>query len=78
MHKINSCFDLTGQKIGHWTVISQVPCPSHWNSNSTQAFWLCECECGHKSVVRGYNLRHGKSRSCGCQMIYNNVKNKTL
>jgi len=28
--------------------------------------WLCRCECGRKSIVRGSLLRMGKTKSCGC------------
>src|ERR1700677_593454 len=35
-----------------------------------RAMWNCECNCGHKNclkttVVRGYSLRSGNTRSCG-------------
>lgn len=29
----------------------------------------CECECGKTTIVRGYNLRSGATRSCGCLML---------
>lgn len=28
--------------------------------------WLCDCECGNKSVIKGYNLINGNTQSCGC------------
>ena len=31
-----------------------------------KARWLCECKCGTRLVVRGYDLRSGGTRSCGC------------
>ena len=30
------------------------------------ALWLCRCQCGKETVVRGNRLREGKTRSCGC------------
>ena len=30
------------------------------------AYWDCVCDCGAKSVVFGYELRSGKTKSCGC------------
>lgn len=33
----------------------------------TRVYWLCDCECGAKDVrIPSYNLRSGKTRSCGC------------
>ena len=36
--------------------------------NSSDTYWLCECNCGnHKQIiVRGTDLRQGRVRSCGC------------
>jgi hypothetical protein len=28
--------------------------------------WRCVCDCGSKKIVFESNLRHGKTRSCGC------------
>jgi hypothetical protein len=28
--------------------------------------WFCICKCGECRIVHGFNLRNGKSRSCGC------------
>lgn len=28
--------------------------------------WLCQCDCGNKTEVFGYQLRKGTVRSCGC------------
>ena len=29
-------------------------------------FWWCECSCGEGKVIRGVDLRNGKTKSCGC------------
>ena len=55
---------LTGQKFGRWTVIERAGCQQY--ANRTEPLWLCVCECGTEALVRGANLRNGKSRSCGC------------
>ena len=48
--------------------------------------WLCKCDCGNFTVVRGNNLRSGDTKSCGClnikrakaQLIaYNTIDNRT-
>ena len=55
-HLIN----MAGQRIGRLTVIKQVP------SASTNARWLCKCDCGNEITVLGTTLRRGESQSCGC------------
>lgn len=30
------------------------------------AYWLCQCMCGKQCIVRGYSLRSGHTKSCGC------------
>lgn len=51
--------DLTGLVYGKWTVIEKI-------ENGRE--WLCECSCGDKTrkPVDVYNLKSGKSKSCGC------------
>ena len=34
-------------------------------SKSSKAFWLCQCDCGKEVVVRGTDLKLGKTTSCG-------------
>lgn len=70
--KINSCGclksekmsehlnDLTGMKFGRITVIERV------KNKGRVVCWLCECECGKTKVVRGNDLKNGKTTSCGC------------
>ena len=48
--------DLVGKQFGRLTVTAYV------GNNS----WRCECMCGHAVVVKGVNLRCGKTTSCGC------------
>lgn len=51
--------DLTGQVFGRLTVLSRVPATG-------QARWLCRCECGSERSYLGYELRAGRTSSCGC------------
>lgn len=66
---IRPCFDLKGKIFGRWTVLDQVDPPKNLTKKS-QAHWLCLCSCGHKSIVLGYSLRSGKSKSCGCSTLF--------
>jgi len=51
--------DLTGKKIGRWTVIELA-------TREPYRSWKCICECGSSKVVNGAHLRSGQSQSCGC------------
>jgi hypothetical protein len=53
--------DITGQKFGTLTVLKL----SSERSNSRQAIWYCQCDCGKIIKVRGTSLRHGEVSSCG-------------
>ncbi len=48
--------NLEGKRFGLWTVIKRTQ-----NRNC-----LCICDCGTKKEVKIYNLKSGKSTSCGC------------
>jgi len=54
--------DLSGQTFGRLTVI----CASDKRSKSGDMYWNCVCECGNKKEVVSTNLKHGKTKSCGC------------
>lgn len=60
--------DLTGRRFGRLTVIGRAG-----SDKQGQAMWLCRCDCGTEKVVRGANLRHGRTRSCGCLEQENRV-----
>ena len=55
--------DLTGQKFGRWTVISQGP-----STSGRETRWWCKCDCGNPELrlVRRGGLKNGTSKSCGC------------
>jgi hypothetical protein len=53
--------DLIGQTFERLTVIERAI-----NNKNGQTQWLCKCLCGNKVTIVGYNLTHGKTKSCGC------------
>ena len=53
--------DLTGERYGRLTVINF----SH-SENSQRYFWLCECDCGKRKIVRADHFKSGHTTSCGC------------
>ena len=54
--------DKTGMRFGKLTVIEYA------GSNAKQhSLWLCKCECGKTTIVRGGNLTSGNTTSCGCK-----------
>lgn len=59
---------LEGLKFGKLTVLERVD-DNKDVEGYTNLRWLCECECGVKKVIRGYDLIHGISGSCGCGKI---------
>ena len=57
--------DLTSQVFGNLRVISRAG--TYQNNKSKEATWECECvKCGHRSIVRGYFLRTGKTKGANC------------
>lgn len=52
--------DITGQKFYEWTVIGKAKPAKNGNT-----MWNCVCSCGETRVVRGYDLKRGKHKSCG-------------
>lgn len=34
--------------------------------SANKAHWICKCECGKETIVQGYNLTSGHTKSCGC------------
>ena len=57
--------DLTGQKFGKLTVVSQAE--SVFDDNGKEIIqWNCKCECGNSKVIKEYRLLYGGTKSCGC------------
>lgn len=52
--------DLVGKRFGRLVVLSY----SH--TDKKFAHWDVLCDCGNTRVVRGSNLKRGRTKSCGC------------
>ena len=59
--KKTSEINMTGQKIGKWTVLYK----TEKRNAGGIIYWHCQCECGQEKDVLGTSLRQGKSLSCG-------------
>jgi len=53
--------DLSKREFGKLVVIGRAE-KNKWGKRH----WLCQCKCGNKKVVTGYNLLMGYTKSCGC------------
>ena len=52
--------DLTGMRFGNLTVIRIA------GKSRVGTTWLCKCDCGNYTEVRGNSLVSGNTHSCGC------------
>ncbi|WP_353949186.1 hypothetical protein ABNN70_06590 [Sporolactobacillus sp. Y61] len=52
--------DITGQRFGRLVALREVLSEDHVRR------YLCQCDCGSQKVIRMYQLRAGKTKSCGC------------
>lgn len=52
---------IVGQRFGRLVVL----CRSE-TVLKRSIMWLCQCDCGNESTVRGSSLLRGDTRSCGC------------
>lgn len=58
---MSRALNLEGKRFGRLSVISRTKNDSR---NNTQ--WICCCDCGRVTIVRGSHLTSGNTRSCGC------------
>lgn len=65
--------DLTGKKIGRWTVIKRAGVRGTQN----KATYLCKCSCekGTEKIIIGETLVSGVSKSCGCYKSEKTIEN---
>lgn len=57
--------DLTGQKFGRLTVVSQAESVYRKNGKPRRR-WNCICDCGTERTIYGESLTRGLTLSCGC------------
>lgn len=53
--------DITGIKFGRLTAIEVDS-----SKDSRKSYWVCKCDCGKTTTVRGDMLKSGNTSSCGC------------
>jgi hypothetical protein len=51
---------LVGKRFGKLRVIKFA------GVRNQQTWWLCKCDCGNRTTVRGIKLTYGQTKSCGC------------
>lgn len=59
----SSKLDLTGQKFGRLTVLSQ---DFSGTLSGGGTHWKCLCDCGRTVIRRGHSMRIGDVKTCGC------------
>lgn len=57
---MSNFIDLTGQKFGRLTVVKRA------KNKGSCTVWECLCDCGNITAVRAYDLKIGRTKSCGC------------
>lgn len=61
--------DVTGERFSMLEVLEKVK-----SSDKGFAQFLCKCDCGTEFVAIGRDLRKGKTRSCGCIEVTEEIK----
>lgn len=59
--------DLTGQRFGRLTAIKY----------AGDRRWFFQCDCGNTKIINTYDVKCGKTKSCGCYMRENSVITNT-
>lgn len=66
--------DLTGLTFGRLKVIN-LDHKTHYKWG-TIIYWKCKCSCGNEKIIRGLDLKNGKTKSCGCILKEKREANK--
>ena len=57
--------EIIGQRFGRLTVTRD----SGRRDSSGTILWRCLCDCGRMHQARGWHLKRGRVRSCGCLRV---------
>lgn len=81
MIKVKVKEDLTNKKFHRLTVIERSDDIERVGHKSAPT-WKCRCDCGKEVIVRGSQLKSGKTKSCGClnrdKTIERNIASRKL
>lgn len=64
--------DIAGKKFGMLTAIRP-----DGKGKDGRAYWHCACDCGETKRVRGTDLSHGNTKSCGCGQLSGLIGTRT-
>lgn len=65
---------MIGKKFGRLTVVA-----NGGTAKNRQALWVCKCDCGKiTSPIAGYDLRNGRTLSCGCLKLEKFIERSTI
>lgn len=59
--------DITGQRFGRLTALSYIG----------ERKWLFQCDCGNQKIIRAYDVKTGRTQSCGCYMLERIIETHT-
>lgn len=62
--------NIIGKKFNRLTVLEET------ETKHKERYYLCKCECGNTTIVRGSHLTSGATKSCGC-LVKEKLTNKT-
>ena len=72
---MGNLIDLAGQEFGRLKILRRAG-----KDKRGEILWLCQCNCGNLTTVRGSILRNGRTVSCGClikEMLANGTVRRT-
>ncbi len=57
---MSGLINLIGKRFGRLVVIERA------GVRKSHVLWKCKCDCGNETITWGLNLRHSRTKSCGC------------